>query len=376
MNTNDNSPFDFDFLETNETLAARKDSELIPVQQPQIDDLIDLSDEIEPESEPVQARVMDCICPKCSGKVEIDLDEILDSGFATTCPACNKQIHVIRESAACRARRKSNEISCAVCGKTLDHQAHCHSCGTLFPDYFVSINPDDAKNKARKDFFQKKLADIKELSQSVFQRNSQDAHSDYASSIQTTGTSKGISELVSRKYLTLAIALVIGIGLAATGAFVYKSYTKGKVFAENYIKALYCIKTGVDTNLKTLATLKTEWESAVVAGRGFTLNVNSKEEQRGVKLRSEIDKLMQMLTEPPEKFVQALTGLQAIHKIYLDSEALVKSKANSPRELGLSVDGLIEKMGQSSKDLKSNLPDKLKTELENAKIKYRGLSAF
>ena len=395
LNENDNSPFNFDALDADDPFAPSETPELktaelnteklniaelttaeLNTDQPEPVNIIDPFEVTPDKADP--GRLMECVCPKCAQKTEVDLALMSENGFITTCESCKKEIHVIRESCACRAKRKSGEINCVNCGKLLDHHAHCHSCAKPFPDYFVTVDPDAARSKARSEFFQKKWAAIRDLdfSFNAFGRSPKDAVSGYSPASKTVSAAKGTSGLLTRKYAVLAVSLIVAVALAAGGSFAYNSYKAGQVYAENYIKALYCIKTGVDTNIKTSATMKTEWESAALSGRSVAPSISGKDEAKAVKLRGEVDKYLQKISEPPKKFSEANNSLMEIHKIYLETEALIVSKPNSLRELGSSIDGLDKKMSQSVLALKSTLPDSLKQELANAQVKYRGLKDF
>jgi len=371
----DKSIFDFEMPEADDSLKLKDDAEL-DFGQPEPNDLINLDNEIADQSEPL--RVMECVCPKCAEKTEVDLALMPENGFVTTCPSCKKQIHIMRESCACRAKRRSFEINCAECGKPLDQQPHCHSCGKIFPDYFVAFNPEDARRKTRKEFFYNKWVAVRDLNISfvpTFKGRSHDSTHGYSPAHAPVHTSTGTSRPLSRRLSVLATLIVVTFALIGAGAFAYNYHKSGQSYAENYFKTLYCIKTGVDSNVKTFTLLKTEWESASAGGRSFSPRI-SYDEAKSIKLRGEIDKYMQKLSNPPKRFSQANENLNKIHNIYLDSEVLIQSKPVSLQELSNSIDNLNKKMKTASQDLKSNLPESLKQELEQTKLKYRGMQDF
>jgi hypothetical protein len=344
---------------------------------PEPKDLVNADNEIMDLSEPV--RLLSCICPKCTEKTDIDLAQVEEDGFVITCSFCNKKIQIIRESSACRAKRRSYEINCANCGKQLDQHAHCSSCGKLYPDYFVAINPDDARIKARNEFFRNKWAAIRSLNfsfKNISYGSSQDSTRAYSPERAAFALASETAGLRSRKNVIIALLLVVAVALVVTGTFAYNSYKSGQVYAENYIKTLYCIKTGVDSNLQTCASMRAEWESLSVSGRSFSPRINDKDEAISIKLKGEVDKYLQMLAAPPAKYEQANESLMKIHKIYLDSDTLMFSKPNTLQEFSNSIDNITKKMNQASQELKSNLPDAIKEELANAKLKYRGLKDF
>lgn len=375
MNLNDNSPFNFEPLEADASFKSNEDSEF-NFDQSQSNDITELNEEIADLTESV--RLMTCVCPICAEKTEVDLTLMPDNEFVIICSSCNKQINIMRESCACRAKRKSNEINCANCGKLLDQQVHCHSCGTNFPDYFVTFDPKDARRKARNKLFSQKWAAIRDFNFSfspAFKSGSQAISTGYSPQ-RINFNSTASSKLLSRKNNVLVISLFVAVFLIAAGIFAYNSYKTGQIYAENYIKSLYCIKTGIDLNIRTCTSLKTDWESALTAGRNFSPGIGGKEDTKSAKLRSEVEKYMQKMIEPPKRFSKANESIKNIYAIYLDTDVLVQSKPRSPQELGNSVDNLNKKMALASQALKSNLPDSLKQELENAKLKYRGMKDF
>jgi len=372
MNTFDKSPFDFDDPKTGDSSPSTEEldfnfEQLQPVDVVSVDEVsADLT---------VHNRHMMCVCPTCAAKTEVDLAQMPEQMFVITCANCTKQIHVIRESSACRAKRQSFEINCAHCGKLLDHHAHCTSCGKPFPDFLVTVDPEKARSESRKILFKKIWSAIADLNVS-FNSSFNSTHHDAASGYSPTRTTSGDSTLLSRRFLVLALNIIVAIALSAGGVYAYKSYKAGQMFVENYIKALYCINTGVDSNLTKSILNKTEWELAMASGRSFYPISNANDETDAVKLHTEIDKYMLLINEPPKKFSQAQSNLKEIHKIYVDTEKLAQSKPSSLRELSSAIETFDKKMNQASQELKSNLPGTLKQELERAKLKYRGLKDF
>ncbi len=392
MDIKEKSPFNFDELETNAT-----DGSPFSFDQPKTDDTFSLGEESDfdfdtPESSNFEeldenanlnetivlqhdlVRTMDCICPKCTEKTEVDLALMPEDGFVINCSSCNKQINIVRESSVSRANRKSYTINCANCGKSLDPKPHCHSCGLIFPDYFLIFDPSVARKKVRNNLFSK----IKEIDFSFNKSSNTNSQSSsgYSPQSKATDSTTTKSRTVSRKHTLPAIIFIVLLTLIGGGIFAYKSYTSGVVYAENYFKALYCIKTGVETNISECTILKTEWESASTSGRSFTPTVGHKDEAKSAKLHGDIDKYMQKLNEPPRRFAQANENLKKIHKIYLDAEAIAQSKPNSILELASSVDELSKRMSQATEELKSNLPAALNEELKKVRLKYRGMKDF
>ncbi|MDD2899688.1 MAG: hypothetical protein PHI31_13365, partial [Desulfuromonadaceae bacterium] len=204
MNINDNSPFDFEAPKTDDTFTVSDEADFnFDLLQP-VSDGETVDDRVDP---PAQNRVMLCVCPKCAEKNEVDLAQMPEQMFAITCANCSQQMHVIRESCACRAKRKSLEINCANCGGLLDHHAHCHSCGKSFPDFFVTVNPDEARSKSRKEFFKRTWAAVTDLNVSFTPAFGSKTHA-AVSGYSPTRTASVESRNVSRRYI---VPVLIGL---------------------------------------------------------------------------------------------------------------------------------------------------------------------
>jgi len=352
----DDPVFNFDLLEPEDTLASKEE-------------VAEISGTV---------RAMECLCPKCSETTPIDLSEMPSDGFVAHCSTCNATLHVLRESCACRAKRQSHEICCANCGSRLDQHVHCKSCGLIYPDYLILVNLDDARRKARKDFISKKWTAIRDFEFSfrpVRSGSSIDTTHHYVPQKSASGETAAKS-LFTRKFATISLGLIVTVALVATGVFAYNLHQREKQYARNYFKAIYGIKTGVDTNLKTCSTMKAEWEKAANSGIRYSPLISTNDEMKSAKLRGEVDKIVNLTNEPPKKLASSKDRLQAIYKIYLESDALINSKPNSLQEFSNTIDKLDKKMKLASNDIKSNLPDSMKEEMQNAKLKYRGLSDF
>jgi hypothetical protein len=384
MSDQDKFSFDFDDPQTVDTKQLSDDTSFdfeaprgddAPVSAPDTDlDLFLLHEEIVDQVEP--DWMMECICPSCSGKTNIDMSVMPENKLKITCASCSKQMYVIRESGACRAKRKLAEMHCANCGNQLDHHVYCRTCGKSFPDYFIMVNPDEVRSKTRKNLYNQLLQKIAKFNVSFnpsFESTSHHETHRHSPVRHTTGSKPGLS---SRRYLTSGISLVVLIMLLAGGMFAYNSYKIEKMYAENYIKTLYCIKTGLDANFKKCLAQKAEWESAGASGRNFTLGINALEEAKNVKLRVEIDKYLNTLAKTPKKYSNARMSLKNYHQVYLDTEMLLKERAESLSEFSSSIDTLDKKANQVKQEIKSDLPGQLNQELDKARIKYKSLKEF
>ena len=377
MNQNDTSKSAFKLTNINDPFSFSDDMEF-SFDQLIEEDIILLDEEITALDESIWH--MDCTCPKCAKITGVEFDIAPEeTSFIAICSSCSNQIHVVRESRACRAKRKTFEVACASCGNMLDNHAHCTACGELFPDYFVAIDPVAARQKARSESLSNILSSIKNLNVSIrpsFDRSVSNQTVGQYSPKRVARASAGVSRPSIRSVAIRVIFLIVAIALIVGGKFAFESYKSGQVYAENYMKVLYCVKSGVDANLKACNAVKIEWEAANASGLSFSPRINNKDEAKLAKMHGDIDNYLQIINNPPKKFLAANQSLLEIHKIYLDSEALVQTKPGSLQGLSKSIENCAKNMDQASQKLKSTLPDSLQTELATAKLKYRSLKDF
>jgi hypothetical protein len=248
----------------------------------------------------------------------------------------------------------------------------------IFPDHFILVNPDDARRKARKDFFVQKrvaLRDLKISFKPVFSGKADEVSAAYTPKgpIDAVGSKPG---LFTRRFAAISLGLIAVVGLIVTGVFAYNAHQQKKQYVKNYFRALYGIKTGIDSNLKTCAKMKAEWEAASKSGMRFSPLVSTQNEIMSAKLRGEIDKTVKMASNPPQKLAPAKDKLLALYNVYLESDGLINSRPNSLQGFTTAIDAIGTKMKMASSDFKSNLPESMKRELAVARLKYRGLSDF
>jgi hypothetical protein len=360
----DDTSFDFETPRVDDVPLSPADSDLGPFQLHE-----ENVDQIEPD------RIMECVCPGCSGRTKIDVSVMPDNKLKITCASCGKPMYVIRESGACRAKRKLAELHCANCCNQLDHHTYCHTCGKAFPDYFVTVNPDEVRRKSRKDIYNQLWQRVAKFNVSFYPSFESTHHHETPrySPVRHTTSKPG---LFSRSYLASGVGLAVLIMLLAGGMFAYNYYKVEKMYAENYIKTLYCIKTGLDTNLKKCLAQKVEWESSNVSGRSFSPGINTLEEAKAVKLRAEIDKHLNSLAKTPKKYSNASMSLKNYLQVYLESDTLLKERPESLSEFSRSIDTLDKKANQVKQEIKSNIPGQLKQELDKARTKYKSLKEF
>jgi hypothetical protein len=319
-----------------------------------------------------------CSCPKCSAEMELDLPEGEQQVINTTCAVCNAPVSIIRESCANRAHRRSREISCVRCGSRLEHNPHCPSCGVLFPDYFVTMSPEDARSRARSKKFADFRQSIKRFNPSFyfdFIRKPTEQQQRRPGARSATGKHPS-QTLVNPRMLRLIIALLVLIALAGGGSYAFNLHQRQQQFAENYFKAIYGINAGNEFTLNACARMIDDGKTAA-AGLNFTPRLNEKEATKANKIQLEVDKLIRQMGTPPAKFVPAHQKLVQLRGAYQKSLDLAAAPPSTIQALTSAADQAGAGFSAAARDLKSALPDTLKDDdFEKAKQKYRGLKEF
>ena len=316
---------------------------------------------------------MTCSCPKCAAKIELDIQQIPEDGTTITCPGCKASFQITHESVARRAYRKPDETHCIKCGNHLGNSVHCPACGTAFADYFVAETPEEARKRAKKS-----AEALRSLKNSSFEWKIKPAPSPRYQYTPRRPTPR-VTEKPQKKSPRLALAvisLIVVVASAAAGYTMYSHSQARRQYAEVYFKALYAIKAGTDLNLKSCTRIADSWQASLNTGQNFAPRLTPQEEARLPEVKTQADKLILKLQEPPAKYAQSKEKLDKLNGIYSRSYALAFSRPASLANFSDSVNKVESDFKQTSQELKSTLPEELKEELQSATAKYRALRDF
>jgi hypothetical protein len=318
-------------------------------------------------------RFMTCTCPKCAANLEFDVAQIPDSGLSTKCSGCKVRLQVSREPFLRRAYRKAGDISCAHCGAQLSHYLNCHSCGILFPDYFVAETPNALRQRTRKT--SGAFSNLRNIS---FEWRSTPAKKQSYQPIYTPETATagaGSQPFVAAKRSALVkIVSVVTIIAALAGGYVFYSHHQSKrQYAANVVRSLYVMKTGTELSLKSCTKLSADWKARIDAGSAGAPRIAADEEARLTKLKDETEKLFELLANPPKAYAPASEKLVKLKSAYTNLYSLTTAPSGAlPRFVEATARAESE-YKQALQELKAAMPDELKEELEKARAKTKGL---
>lgn len=306
---------------------------------------------------------MKCTCPKCSAKVELDLDlsSVPAGGTHGRCPQCSARFPISKETFASRAVRKAEETTCAHCGNPLAHSTFCPACGQLFPDYFVA----GAK-------VQRQQAKSMSESFGIFGRIS---FSGKAKKKTYVAHQKSTQKSVKSKVTTLVVVIVV-IAAAVTAATLYNIRRAEQLFARNYFRAVTVTKYGMDVSLQTCAKMAADWKAKRDAGQNIEPKSSADDQARLAKAKDSAERSLATLANPPKKFITARDKLVKLNDVYKKANSLALAPSGSPQEYSDAATKVDAEFKQAAQDLKANLPPALTEELTAAKAKYRELKDF
>lgn len=170
------------------------------------------------------------------------------------------------------------------------------------------------------------------------------------------------------RVVVLCMTFLLLVSLVA-GIMQHRSHLR-KQYAQNYVRALYTIKSGMNLGEMICNGTFNAWrgvEPSTVPRTG-TINPQALADLKSVK--TEIDKIMKKLDKPSAEYSLAARTLQKLYALYEKTNSMV---INSPDSLSLNRKEYLTARKEFSleiENLKSNLPLPLVEELKIAGQKY------
>jgi hypothetical protein len=314
-------------------------------------------------------RKLTCSCPKCSVQIELELTPIDEGTVSYKCPDCKAGYVLTRESFASRASRHAGEINCVLCGGQLDHSQYCPSCKALYPDYYAAEPPDAAKKRARqnRDLF----GGLRNFSFSW--GSSQTATVDYQPVLQDSDAWQEDTASLKRKGSKTLVATVIVVAMLAIGVNYYFRTQAKKKYVASYVMALYGIKTGSDLSIKFCRQLSAD---ATTKGLTTPTRLQVDDENQINTIKSQVDKYLDKIKEPPSAFADSHEKLQQLNALYGKLSTSALNPSGTTTAFAESTTKAENEFLTTVEALKKSLTPELANELKEAKSKYRGLASL
>lgn len=304
---------------------------------------------------------MNCSCPKCNADIQIDRSRATETGTATTCPECNSRFWLLREPFVLRAYKKAGNLYCHSCNSPLGTSHMCENCGALYPSYCVvqAVKPVRRKAVKTADYFGRAKRSKK---QTVVASHDSSVYASHE------------SPATRRKSLPILLVVVVAVVAlaAAIGSYVVKAKAEQQ-YARNYVLALYGVKSGADRSLNKFEKVSGEWKAMAESGQVYILRIAPQEKADLDTVKAEVDKVMQQLGAPPEKFSDAQDRLSRLYQIYSRLYALNLSPPDNLPAFSEATTRLARDFDRATQELKSTLPEELFEEIRQVAPRYKNL---
>jgi hypothetical protein len=302
---------------------------------------------------------MTCSCLKCHAQIEVDLNKIPENGTFTSCPECKGRFWINRESYSRMALKKDGNTYCDQCGTELDHKIVCTACGVMFPDYYLLQASRPPRRQVEK-------PDLFSLSFSL-----KPAKPTYS----YTYTSASAKESYVRPQrsvfkITGIVAVIILIAIAL--GFFYQNKKAERMYAVNYMRTLYTIKTGMDISENLCQKVSNDWKTNLNEGQDYVPIINTVDESHLNRVKDATDRFIKKLNKPPKKFVGSNNKLINLYGVYTKAYEIAVTPTGSLSSFSSSASKTQNDFNAAIKDLKQSLPKELSDELKVAQNKYKG----
>jgi hypothetical protein len=183
------------------------------------------------------------------------------------------------------------------------------------------------------------------------------------------GQAERSSGLLLKRVGVVAVVALLAVGL---GLFYMKMQAERR-YAQDYMRALYTIKTGTDLSVKTCERISSDWKAKMDAGQNFVPRISADEEAKLNKVKEVTDRYMQKLNKPPKKYAGNKEKLADLYGIYTKSNALALAPSGTITSFESAAAKSQSDFNTSITALKDSMPDVLSKEFKIAQKKYKGL---
>lgn len=304
---------------------------------------------------------MTCFCPKCTAQIDFDASNIPAEGSFTKCSECGSNLVISKESFARRALYKSNEISCAECGSHPGSSIYCQNCHAIYPDFLVTSTSSTTKKQLGKI-----LAILSKFNRISVNTPTTVKYTD--GGVTSPAKAKGFNK-PSHPAQLAAVITAITLILSGGGYFWYQEKT-ASTYTENYVRALFVIKSAKDVEMKIGARLAADMRT------GASSTLTASEQKSANAAKSDADLVMAQIGKIPSKFMANDDALKKLSASYSNLHTTITSPSGGADIYSAAVKKMDDDFKQNASTLKAGLPEKISAKLNESTKKYKSLQDF
>jgi hypothetical protein len=298
-------------------------------------------------------EIMEIICPNCNSQHRGDTPRCLIRPFFVACGQCSNRF-LVNWKIKLPGESDTTMVVCSWCAQKQADSNQCSYCGRPFYDY----SSDQQK-------------EIKPLSRTSLSKTEKPPLQAGLRVTEGAAMPRFMSKLFFSGKLTLCIALLTVMALLGGTWAWYGSKNTEKDYLSNYVLALYGIRSGVELCGRTCGDIAAEWKKDNEAGRTASIDISPDRSEDLATVKGEIDRAMQKLEPPPEKFRDTSARLQKMYGIYLILNSLANNKPAEPlASFQLQVETARADFSREVQDLKQSMPPQLAEELQKYGKRY------
>lgn len=249
---------------------------------------------------------------------------------------------------------RSSTLYCPACGKGQKLSQRCVQCGCAFARYVIMETPVTPGNG------QQQRASVSPAS---MKKERSIRHYLYSTAIDNF-TALSLRMRVIAISAALLLAMLVSIGFSQYQRSVQKQYT------QNFILALYGIKSGISMTSKVCKGEYNGSKGAVPSDPPASGKIDAQTKADLQTVKTEVDTLMARLETPPAKYGQSLLILRKLYALY---GAMHVNITSSPVFLSRCTGDIAAANVEFSRELehlKAEMPGALTEEFKKAGTKY------
>lgn len=287
-------------------------------------------------------------CPQCGLSRQFIVEGTAKNVTGQRCRRCATKFSIKKVSAR-RKDFRGKTIFCSACGFEFLFSTECPSCKVPFTEYLLV-----STERPRKTTGSPARNLPKDVERLAFQ-------------CLRSATLRLRSIPVRIRVVSTVIVLVLA--LLAAGSNYYNYQEDERNYLKNYVLTLYGINSGFDRASNISSDLVAESLRAGIAGYYPTGAVSEKLEEL-TTVQTEVARLMERLTNPPESLAEAGARLQQLYFIYKRQYSLVLAPHGRVDEYERSLRETRAEFLLALMQCKASFPSQLRNEVKKSGTRY------
>ena len=287
-------------------------------------------------------------CPQCGLSQQFAIKGTANEIARQRCRRCASKITIKRVSAR-RKDFRAQTVVCSACGSDFHFSSECPFCKAPFTGYLLVCTERPSRTRE------------------VPARN-------LTKVLKSLGSSWAIPTATLLRSIPVRVRVfsalfVLVLALLVAGSSYYIHQQNEQNYLKNYVLALYGIKSGFDRGTSIGRDLAAESRRFGKPGYYPTSTVREKLEELEA-VRSEVDRLMEHLTNPPKPLQDAGARLKWLYSDYKQQYSLVTAPSGSVKNFERAQQEIETNFSFSLTQLKVSFPPQLRNEIKKSGTRY------